>query len=97
MDPIDKTQESEITKYLLDEIDKIHRELEALKSTRLHQSDIPNNTIKQRHLEALVIFTGTAANRPSTGTKGIQAYFATDTLVLSIWTGSAWKSSAAFT
>jgi hypothetical protein len=33
---------------------------------------------------------GTAALRPATGTFPGQTYFATDTLVWSLWTGSAW-------
>lgn len=66
-----------------------------LKGTQrvIHSSDILPNTIKQRHLEsnAWIIFTGLAADRPD-GSSHVRAYFATDTFVLSIWTGSAWKS-----
>jgi len=55
------------------------------------QDMILPKAVKQRHLEAYIIFSGTAANRPS-GSTEVKAYFATDTFVLSIWTGSAWKS-----
>jgi hypothetical protein len=60
----------------------------------LHQSDVPVGTIKQRHLEpnALLVFTGLSANRPN-GTTWVKAYFATDTGVLSIWNGTAWKTT----
>lgn len=55
------------------------------------QDRIVPRAIKQRHCEALLIFTGLAANRPS-GKTDTRAYFATDTNVLSIWNGTAWKS-----
>jgi len=60
----------------------------------IHQSDIPVGIIKQRHMEpnALLIFTGLAADRPS-GESHTKAYFATDTLEFSIWTGSEWKTT----
>lgn len=60
----------------------------------IHQSDIPVGTIKQRHIQpnALLIFTGLSADRPD-GSSFVKAYFATDTFVLSIWTGTAWKSA----
>ena len=58
-----------------------------------HQSDIPTDGIKQRHIEARIIFTGLAADRPD-GTTEVLVYFATDTGVLSIWDGSAWVSTA---
>lgn len=55
----------------------------------LHQSDFPNRIVKQRHLEAWIVFSGLAANRPD-GSSEVKAYFATDTGVLSMWNGSAW-------
>ncbi len=69
----------------------ILNQLNQLKRKRIRQEDIENKAVKQRHLEAYVIFTGLAASRPD-GTTEVKAYFATDTFVLSIYTGSTWKS-----
>jgi len=60
--------------------------------SRLHQSQIPAGTIKQRHIDGMVITRGLAADLPTDGEQGIQAYFATDTNVLYIWNDSAWVS-----
>lgn len=60
--------------------------------SRLHQSDIPPGVIKQRHLEANLIFFGLAAKLPSTGNTEVKAYYATDTDVLYLWDGVAWKT-----
>jgi hypothetical protein len=59
----------------------------------IHQSQIPPNVIKQRHLDASLttIKIGASTNLPDNGNE-IRAYFATDTGVLSIWSGSAWLS-----
>jgi hypothetical protein len=59
--------------------------------TRLHQSDIPPGVIKQRHIEANIIFFGLAANKPS-GSTEVKAYYATDTNVLYLWDGAAWHA-----
>ncbi len=58
----------------------------------LHQSDFMPGIVKARHIEGMIIFRGLAADRPS-GTTEIQAYFATDSGVLSIWDGGAWLST----
>lgn len=60
----------------------------------LHSSEILPGTIQQRHIEsnALLIFTGLAADRPD-GSTHVKAYFATNTGVLSIWSGTAWLST----
>lgn len=49
-------------------------------------------SIKQRHLEAWIIFSGLEADLPD-GEKTEKAYFATDTNKLYIWNGTAWKST----
>lgn len=56
-----------------------------------HQSQVSNKIIKQRHIDALVCFSGLAADRPD-GSSEVKMYWATDTGVLSIWNGSAWLS-----
>lgn len=60
--------------------------------TRLHQSDIPPGVIKQRHLEANLIFFGLAADLPATGDNEIKAYYATDTDVLYLWDDTTWNA-----
>lgn len=58
---------------------------------------IPAGTIRQRHLQAgyTMVKFGLAASRPTT-TNEIVLYFATDTYVMSYWTGSKWVSGSAF-
>lgn len=60
--------------------------------TRLHQSDIPPGVIKQRHLEANLIFFGLAADLPTTGDNEVKAYYATDTDILYLWDDAAWNA-----
>lgn len=55
------------------------------------QTDIPPKGIKQRLIEAWIVFSGLAADRPN-GTTETKVYFSTDTNSLSIWNGTAWKS-----
>lgn len=71
--------------------DQIEDRLTNLESRRITQRDIINGAVKQRHIEAMIIFRGLAADRPD-GSTAVQAYWATDTGVLSIWSGSAWLS-----
>lgn len=81
-----------IVEQIVEEIERLKKEVEELKGKRVHQSDIPRETIKQGHIEGRIIFTGLAANRPD-GSTEVKCFFATDTFVLSIWTGSAWKTT----
>lgn len=77
--------ESEIRKIIQDELNKRD-------SVVIHQSRLVAKSIKQRHIDGIIIFSGLAADRPTNGDTGILAWWATDTGVLSIWTGSAWLS-----
>lgn len=70
-------------------ISELERRIEALEGRRITQRDIINRAVKQRHIEALLIFKGLATDRPN-GSTDAQAYFATDTGVLSIWDGESW-------
>lgn len=63
--------------------------LEVTKTTVIDGSDIFPRTIKQRHIDGVLLQRGLAANRPD-GTTETLFYFATDTGVLSAWTGTAW-------
>ena len=53
------------------------------------QADVLPDSIKQRHVEGMVIFRGLAADRPD-GSTEVLAYFSTDTDTLNIWNGLAW-------
>lgn len=63
------------------------------------QQNILPQAIKNRHLGEpnSYIYSGLAANRPTTGVKltsaglGCSIYFSTDTNVLNIWNGTAWQ------
>ena len=59
------------------------------------QFDVLPDAIKQRHIGEGVRFirAGLAADRPTSGEKEGAFYYATDTFVLSGWTGSAWKTT----
>lgn len=58
----------------------------------IRQEQIKNRTLKQRHLEALILFTGLAADRPD-GTTECNFYFSLDTHVLSVWDGTVWRTT----
>lgn len=78
-----------------EQIRQIAREVAELvlkeKSHPAHQSDFLPNTIKQRHIDGMIIKRGLAANRPvDGGVVNIMAYFSTDTDTLNIWNGTAW-------
>lgn len=57
---------------------------------RIHQSDIPPQTIKARHVEDAVIKRGLAADLPTEGSQACWAYFETDTGILNIWNDTTW-------
>lgn len=64
------------------------------KNSVLHPSDLLPGIVKGRNLESnmYAIYFGLAADRPD-GSSHVKCYFATDTFVLSIWTGTAWKTT----
>lgn len=59
-----------------------------------NQLDITPTSIKQRHIDGIIIFRGDVADRPTNGDTEVQAYFAEDENKLYIWnsTSEAWKS-----
>lgn len=61
---------------------------------RLNKKDIPPGVVTQTAIEsnALLIHIGLAADRPD-GSTPKKCWFATDTGVLSVWDGSAWKTT----
>ena len=77
--------EKEIRKIIQDELNKRD-------SVVIHQSRLVAKSLKQRHIDGMIIIRGLAADRPTNGYTGIMAWWATDTGVLSIWSGSAWLS-----
>lgn len=70
-------------------LEEIVEEIMERKSYQIKPGNITNRAVKQRHIEAEIIFRGLAADRPN-GSTHVKAYFATDTGTLSIWDGSAW-------
>ena len=83
-------------KTLEQRVKELEDELKRM-STRTYQYNIPPNAIKQRHIGEGVRFlrSGLAADRPAspeTSQNGLALYWAYDTGVLSIWSGTAWLS-----
>ena len=62
---------------------------------RVAQWDILNKAVKQRHIEGMIIFRGPAASRPTNtpNVTEVLAYWATNTGVLSIWSGTQWLTT----
>lgn len=78
-------------------IKKLEERIAALETRRIYQWDVAPGVIKTRHMGEPNSFfiSGLAAGRPTEGftvTGGTTYYFAYDTGVLSIWTGTAWLS-----
>lgn len=69
-----------------------------MSSDTTHISNATPNIYTQKHIRSdyALINLGLAADRPVEGNAQIIFYFATDTFVLSYWTGEAWKSGSAF-
>lgn len=82
------------------EIEKLKQRIVILEQKRIYQADLIPQAVKNRNMGEpnSYVFSGLAANRPTTGTKltstgfGCSIYWATDTGVLSIWSGTAWLS-----
>ena len=83
----------------MDETEKIKKDIEELKERRIHQSQIPPGTIKQRHMGSgpMFIRAGLEAQLPSMGEDtapdSTAIYFCTDSGKLKIWDGSEWLST----
>ena len=79
---LDDNQKKEIKTLIQEETRRLFDQPNAVK-----------RSIKQRHLEAELIFRGLAADRPD-GSTEVKSYFATDTEVFSLWNGTAWRTYA---
>jgi hypothetical protein len=68
---------------------------EALGEIKIRGSNIGFDEVKAIHIGdgVRMIRAGLAANRPTSGEKAGACYFATDSFVLSVWTGSVWKDT----
>ena len=77
------------------EFKRVVKEIIEEDSSYIFQNDIFQDVVKQRHIGEGVRFirSGVAASRPTSGEKEGAIYFATDTFVLSCWTGSSWKTT----
>jgi len=70
---------------------ELQRKVDQLSQRRITQEMLVPKAVKQRAVEAWIVFSGLAADLPD-GTTEVQAYFATDTNTLYLWNGTAWKS-----
>ena len=77
--------EYDIRKIVQDEISKAR--------TMLYHEDIKRGSIKQTHLEALILFRGLAKDLPSDGSTDKELYYEEDTKLLKIWNtvNEAWE------
>lgn len=84
---------------LLQLISDITERLSNLETARIHQSDIVNGAVKQRHMGEANRFirSGLEANLPTEGegtnANGTACYFCTDSNKLKIWNGDSWVST----
>jgi hypothetical protein len=77
---------------LQEQVRKLEEKVEFLMLKRMTQVDYVPGSIKQRHIEANIIFFGLEADLPD-GSTGTKAYFCTDSFKLKLWTGALWKSA----
>lgn len=78
----------------------MQKQIDQLKQQRVTQSMLLPASVKNRAMGEpnTYVFSGLAADRPTTGVQiegtgvGCSIYWATDTGVLSIWSGTAWLS-----
>lgn len=75
---------NEEIQQILRQLADLKRDVDALKTKQIYQTDISPGAVKQRHVEAKIVFVGDASDRPD-GTTNVKAYFAKDTGVLSLW------------
>jgi len=75
-------------------IKELERQIKEFRFSNIHQQNIASDSVKSRHVGEGVRYlrAGTAADRPSSGEKAGAIWFSTDSFVLSIYTGSAWKT-----
>ena len=79
----------QLKKLVFDLIDK---RLEEMGRNRIYASDLPYKVVKRRSIEDKVIVFGLVADLPTDSSKGVFAYFATDTSTLYLHNGTAWVS-----
>ncbi len=80
---------------LQEKLDEFERRIRDLETRQLNQQQIRPNAIRQSHIfGGMIIFTGLASARPSNGSTEQQAFWSTDTHVLSIWDSTAlvWRT-----
>lgn len=72
---------------------KIETLIRRLLTARQPSINTGNDTVKARQIGEGVRFlrSGLAAARPTAGERAGAVFFATDTFVLSVWTGALWK------
>lgn len=78
-------------KTIEERLKDLEQDVQFLMEKRITQVDVLPRAIKQRHLEANIIFFGLSTDRPD-GSTEVQCWFSTDNNTLSIWNGTAWVS-----
>jgi len=85
---MDENQIKEIVKEAVEKAFK-----EKIRTLPLHQSQLLPKVVKNRHIDGVIIETGTATNRPD-GSSQVKAWFSTDTNLFSLWDGVEWVGFA---
>ena len=83
--------ENQIKKIVKEAVEKAFKE--KIRTLPLHQSQLLPKVVKNRHIDGVIIETGTAANRPD-GSSQVKAWLSTDTNLFSLWDGSEWVEFA---
>jgi hypothetical protein len=80
--------------YLEQRLQVLENAVAQLVTRRIGKNNIIPGSINQTHLASGcgVIIFDKAANRPTAGSNFILAFFATDSHVLSLWDGAAWRT-----
>jgi len=77
------------------ELKKLIPEILALQPWRISRpTQFMPNVVKRESIEDKVIVVGLAADRPTSDSTGVGAYFSTDTNIFSVYDGSEWVEFA---
>ncbi len=77
---------------LTDLVNEFENRIRYLETQRINQQQILPLAVQDRHLSGFMLHSGLDANKPTSGTTGILAWFSTDVNKLYIWNGTAYKS-----
>lgn len=91
------SNESNLIDATITRVQKLEQQFEKLSNKRITQDQYLPGSIKTRAMgeSNLYVYSGLAADRPTAGnivTNSTSIYFSTDTGILAIWNGTAWKT-----